>query len=371
MREGRQVFVAARNSRHRIAALSLYRALIRTSQKIAIPQELSKRARTHPVAHLFLTVLTKAQTTGSPEHSKILAILAERASKADQSRKLRSSRANPKPRNKSNVTLLRQVAGPGEPPAYVPNPRPEGEKKPGRPPVLAADCFEIPFLRFTKPQLPVLGEIMSRRRFLWKKRIAGMEVAEKNLPQALLEDEWDSLVEDQIARETNLQPRAPARRETHQWTVFVSRLWYELSLERLWDDWVARGHAFQQIVDHEHAERSGRGKDPLVDPTGVMKSEADVLAGQETRSERFAAMPALRSWHRAREELGAAAEPAQENKNDTFISPLWAETIELQEYRLVKWMDGGGSDRTSNKIVRDYSASRDKDTTRGQRRGPA
>lgn len=52
MREGRQVFVAAKNSRHRIAALSLYRALIRTSQKIAIPQELSKHARTHPVAHL-------------------------------------------------------------------------------------------------------------------------------------------------------------------------------------------------------------------------------------------------------------------------------------------------------------------------------
>ncbi|CAH0048386.1 unnamed protein product [Clonostachys solani] len=370
MREGRQVFVAAKNSRHRIAALSLYRALIRTSQKIAIPQELSKHARTHPVAHLFLTVLTKAQTTGSPEHSKVLGILAERASKADESRKLRSSRANPKTRNTTpHVPLLRRVAGPGEPPAYVPNPRPEGEKKPGRPPVFATDSFDIPFLRFTKPQPPVLGQIISRRRFLWRKRIDGMEVAEKKLPQALLEDEWDSLVEDQIARETKTQPRAPQRRETHQWTVFVSRLWYELALEKLWDDWVARGHAFHQIVEHEHAERSGRGKDSPVNPVSVMKSEADALAEQETRSERFAAMPALGAWHRAREKLGAAAEPAQGNENDTFISPVWAEMIELQEYRLIRWMDG--LDHTGNKTAREYSASRDRDTIRAHRRGPA
>ncbi|CAG9988528.1 unnamed protein product [Clonostachys byssicola] len=368
MREGRQVFVAAKNSRHRIAAISLYRALIRTSQKIAIPRELSKHARTHPVAHLFLTVLTKAQTTGSPEHSKVLAILAERASKADQSRKLRSSRANPKMRNpKSHVPLLRQVAGPGEPPAYVPNPRPEGEKKPGRPPVLAADCFEIPFLRFTKPQPPVLGQIINRRRFLWKRRIEGIDVSEKKIPQAVLEDEWESLVEDQIARETKKQPRTPGRRETFQWSVFVSKLWYELSLEKLYDDWVARGHALHQITERERAERAGRGKDSLANPVSVLNSEADALAAQETRSERFAAMPALGAWHRAREKLGAAAEPTQGNENDTFVSPVWAEAIELQEFRLIRWMDGDKSEHTGSKAVRGYSASRDKP----HRRGPA
>lgn len=266
---------------------------------------------------------------------------------------------------------MRQVAGPGEPPAYVPNPRPEGETKPGRPPVLAADCFEIPFVRFTKPQPPVLGQIINRRRFLWKRRIEGIEVSEKKIPQAVLEDEWDSLVEDQIARETKRQPHTPQRRETFQWSVFLGKLWYELSLEKLYDDWVARGHAFHQIVEREHAERAGRGKDTLVNPVSVMKSEADALAQQEIRSERFAAMPALGAWHRAREMLGAAAEPVQGNENDTFISPVWAEAIELQEYRLIRWMDGDKSDHTGSKAVREYSASRDRDTTRPHRRGSA
>ena len=47
----RSYFVPAQNSRHRIAALALYRALIRTARQITLPQD-AQRGPAHPVVHL-------------------------------------------------------------------------------------------------------------------------------------------------------------------------------------------------------------------------------------------------------------------------------------------------------------------------------
>lgn len=45
-------FVPARNSRHRVAALALYRALFRSARQIGLPEDVSSKGPRHPVAHL-------------------------------------------------------------------------------------------------------------------------------------------------------------------------------------------------------------------------------------------------------------------------------------------------------------------------------
>ena len=48
----RSFFVPAQNSRHRVAALALYRALVRISRQITLPQDAQHKRSVHPVAHL-------------------------------------------------------------------------------------------------------------------------------------------------------------------------------------------------------------------------------------------------------------------------------------------------------------------------------
>lgn len=45
-------FVPAQNSRHRTAALALYRALVREGKKVQLPPDVQQPSRNHPVAHL-------------------------------------------------------------------------------------------------------------------------------------------------------------------------------------------------------------------------------------------------------------------------------------------------------------------------------
>jgi hypothetical protein len=45
-------FVAAQNSRHRTAALALYRALQRTARKVPLPPEAKHHGRVHPISYL-------------------------------------------------------------------------------------------------------------------------------------------------------------------------------------------------------------------------------------------------------------------------------------------------------------------------------
>lgn len=48
----RTFFVPARNSRHRVAALALYRSLVRTARQIHLPEDVRNRKPGHPVAQL-------------------------------------------------------------------------------------------------------------------------------------------------------------------------------------------------------------------------------------------------------------------------------------------------------------------------------
>lgn len=48
----RSPFVPARNSRHRHAALALYRALVKTGKKVPLPKGLKEAGPVHPIVHL-------------------------------------------------------------------------------------------------------------------------------------------------------------------------------------------------------------------------------------------------------------------------------------------------------------------------------
>ena len=48
----RTFFVPARNSRHRIAALALYRSLVRTARQISLADDAKNNKPGHPVAQL-------------------------------------------------------------------------------------------------------------------------------------------------------------------------------------------------------------------------------------------------------------------------------------------------------------------------------
>lgn len=45
-------FIPARNSRHRVAALALYRALVRTARKVDLPQDARLNGDVHSVAKI-------------------------------------------------------------------------------------------------------------------------------------------------------------------------------------------------------------------------------------------------------------------------------------------------------------------------------
>lgn len=48
----RSLFIPSQSSRHRIAALALYRALLKTAQKVPLPESLARSGPVHPVVHL-------------------------------------------------------------------------------------------------------------------------------------------------------------------------------------------------------------------------------------------------------------------------------------------------------------------------------
>jgi hypothetical protein len=45
-------FVPARSSRHRLACLALYRALVREGQRVPLPDDVLASGTTHPIKHL-------------------------------------------------------------------------------------------------------------------------------------------------------------------------------------------------------------------------------------------------------------------------------------------------------------------------------
>ncbi|RSL62124.1 hypothetical protein CEP53_004848 [Fusarium sp. AF-6] len=345
----RQPFVPARNSRHRVAALALYRALIKTGKKIPLPKDLQHPGPTHPIAHIvrkrfvkhkpltslrlvynsmasgykFLTLLTRGQTTGNPEHAQITQYLRQRNEESALSR----SRAPPPSTRRHNPPLLTKISPPDAPPEYEPTVRPLpktaflGERKV---PSVANTSGGQVFLRIKKPQPRILSRAVSRRSDLFRKDLDALsDIVEENLGSADEEDRWESLMNKQLAAE-GFQDKVPrdGTLESYRWSEQLSKSWVESQLDRRWSDWVARGKAVSELVEQERAlaKKEARISRPLPDDPKATKAARETLD---------------KILEEARQKEAARQEEAQTKKSfeDPFMAPLWVERVRELEKR--------------------------------------
>ncbi|KAF4976912.1 hypothetical protein FZEAL_6488 [Fusarium zealandicum] len=302
----RQPFVPARNSRHRVASLALYRALIKLGKKVPLPKDLQHTGPRHPVAHLvrkrfaknkpltslrlvynamaagykFLTLLTKGQATNNPEHSQIVQYLRKRNEASAHSRSKKPTR----PTRKHNPPLLTKVSGPSEPIEYEPTVRPlprsafVGERKV---PVLGSTAEGQVFLRIKKPQPQVLSRAIGLKTKLFREDIwAVMDIEEYDLTIADQEDRWEQLVNKQLKAE-GLQDQV-ARDEylgSYRWSMNLAKKWYEIQLDKRWDDWVARGKALSRLTEQERELMKKEKQNPAeaMDETEAMAKKKETL----------------------------------------------------------------------------------------------
>ncbi|CAM1505728.1 Fc.00g113650.m01.CDS01 [Cosmosporella sp. VM-42] len=275
----RSVFVPSRNSRHRTAALALYRALIKTGRKIPLPHSLPHPRPINPVAQLikkrfakninytslrlvytsmaagykFLTLLTKGQTPNSPEHIEIVNHLRSRF----KAFALNNTKRPPLiPISEYAPPLLTKVSGPSDLPEYASTirPRPRTAFEGGRKvPHVVATAEGQPFLRDRKPQPRVLSRAIRRRDAVMVRKVSKIGNLEQQIiPAAEEEDNWDRLIRKQTKLE-GLEDQQHLERplENYTWNAQLSRIWGERQIEKTWKDWVARGKALQQIVNDE------------------------------------------------------------------------------------------------------------------------
>ncbi|KAF7560291.1 hypothetical protein G7046_g3839 [Stylonectria norvegica] len=343
----RTKFVPSHNSRHRVAAIALYRALLSTGRKIPVPEELH-RGPVHPVVHLmrkrftnnatytssrivyasmaagykFLTLFTKAQTPDSPEHREIISHLRTRFEESASSR----AKAPPQkiPPN-HGPPLLTKVSGPNEPPKYMSTIRPlpktalRGDRKV---PHVVTTADGQPFIRTRKPQPRVLSRAIGRKTMIYRKKIYRIvDLEDEIMPSAMLEDNWDSLMRTQMRAEglDNPEP-ADGDHATYCWSLQLGRLYLERGVESIWKDWVARGNALQQIVNQERAmadQENGSAATPIT-------ASAMSHRGRDSDTVRSAA---------AKEKMPWDAVPILPTVVDPFLSSEWAAAVRRVENR--------------------------------------
>ncbi|KAF7551028.1 hypothetical protein G7Z17_g5300 [Cylindrodendrum hubeiense] len=348
----RSMFIAAENSRHRVAMIALYRALIKSGNKIALPQNLQPSGPVHPIVHLirkrvrknktytslrliyaamaagykFLTMFTKAQNPKSSEYAMIVNHLRKRADEAALSRSKLPPRKQHKRWEKNNPPLLIKISDPTEPPEYISTVRPRpksdfnGERKV---PVFTATTEGLPFLRTRKPQPRILSKIIGKKQRVLRKRIYSIvDINEEHMPAAEQEDNWDRLVRKEL-RAAGLEEEGPPEGPfgTYQRSQVLSRLWYMAQLDTTWNDWIARGRALGQIAEQERtlAEEEKR----IADGTQEVAAAAQVV--EETTDPVTAKML----------ENKRDATPSPIPVADPFLAPRWQAIVERNENKLL------------------------------------
>ncbi|KAJ4318435.1 hypothetical protein N0V84_006858 [Fusarium piperis] len=351
----RQPFVPARNSRHRVAALALYRALIKTGKNVPLPKDLQHPGPTHPIAHIvrkrfakhkpltslrlvynsmaagykFLTLLTRGQTTDNPEHAQITQYLRQR----NEASALSRSRAPLPSTRRHNPPLLTKISPPDAPPEYEPTVRPlpkaafVGERKV---PSVANTSGGQVFLRIKKPQPRVLSRAVGRRSDLFRKDLwALLDIEEAN--SADEEDRWESLVNKQLAAE-GFQDKIShdGMLESYRWSEQLSKSWIESQLDRRWSDWVARGKAVSDLAEKERAlaKKEEQISRPSPDDAAAAKAARETLD---------------KILEEARQKEAARKEGSQTKSfEDPFMAPLWVERVRELEKRQMSWGQSTG-----------------------------
>lgn len=296
-------FVPARNSRHRRAALALCRALLRHGARIPLPKDTSPPAgQPNPVQALVIQQFRKNRPDTSPR--LVLAALSNgyrvcnllarhwtiQLTHGLQFLSLFSHARDPKSTSHAEITTyirqrLQENGGyitkelqPKPPPAPDPpkaqpllvetvrrnglssyargrSPTPFEQLKEGRRhiPKLFVTSYQNSFLRFTKPQPPILSHMIRCKSDRFQARITKLnELRSAGMDAARDEDKWEDLVERLMSEESKQEPseRNPNEKSFAQtMTESHQNLNTELRRDRL--NSIARTQALLRIVDEE------------------------------------------------------------------------------------------------------------------------
>lgn len=215
----------------------------------------------------FLTLLTRAHDTSTPQHSEIVAFLRERQSHfpppppAGSTEGEEGQKKNKEARRRAAaVPLLTLVSAPGEKPVYksTVRPRPLSELSGGvrKVPVLEQANSGISFLRIGKPESRFLGSFLHRKVDTRQRRITLIrEMQDEHVTQARDEDRWEA----ELVR----LARAEGRRlvggygteggmaDSYAHAVHVGIKYASEGLQREMDDMFARARAMLDIVEAE------------------------------------------------------------------------------------------------------------------------
>ncbi|UKZ83083.1 hypothetical protein TrVFT333_010885 [Trichoderma virens FT-333] len=333
----RSTFIAARNSRHRTAALALYRALLRTASRIPVAQDVAQKPITQIVrrrfeknagytsfrlvyaamaaGYKFLNLLTKAQTPNSSEHTQIMQHLQSVRDTAA------ASRAIPHPQQ------YKPVLPPSHSSSTPPNP------------TLPQNTLPTSFPgQRTCSQGPEKSPLMiGRKNRIFESRILNiLDVDERVVPEAALEDDWDRMMDELLAEERSKGEKA-ARHKS------LSRLWWELKIEKTWEDWIARGEALHHLVEQERTlaeqEQGGRSDAARRNNRLAAAPRRNALDYDDSPPNvGVSPVPSLPLLEAIRSSVPRDEELAEgEESQDPFLSPAWAALVKSQEGRMLKW----------------------------------
>ncbi|TWU75003.1 hypothetical protein ED733_006005 [Metarhizium rileyi] len=370
----RSRFIPARNSRHRIATLSLYRALLRSASKMdmphdahnAVPKDSAARAirkafvknRAYTSHRLFLALLSKAQKPGSPEHNQVMAHLRSRNDLA---------RPQPKPETPAQPreTFLKKEYDQDGRPVYKPNYVPHIFKT--RIPSVCATADGQPFLRLKKPQPEGLSRMLGQRGKVFVKKIRKVISLDEGMGwDATQEDYWDELVAKQMRAEKVgcESERAVQNRGTqdaitssYSWSVKLSRLWWEWKIERIWGDWNARGEALNQLVEEQRRGQMEREEGTTSEPREDSSNDGNASTHELEPPPNVgvftsAHLPLMTSVSPVFAKQIARYKDQPGEPVDPFIEPVWKALVQAQTGRLLKWNNGTATGREREPIAR-------------------
>lgn len=352
----RQPFIPAHNSRHRLAALALYRALLKSASRLSLPKDLQTQNLRSPIHHVirkrfvsdrsltslrlvyaslttgykFLALFLTAQNTESPEYSQIINRLRSRPAR----RTLPKTKTTPPPKPTQKPFLVN--ISDDDTPRYAPTYSLASRTRPLH---LCSTADGQPFIRLKKPQPYGLSKMVGRRGRLFQKKILRVvQIDEEIKPEAMLEDQWDNLVAAQMRTEgvamdkDDSPPGSRPLTNSFGWSVQLSRLWWEWQIEKTWQDWIARAEALHQFVEEQSPVRKGLTRD---------KTEKSRRNPTEERSQDHPNVgvhpsPPFPLLAAIRAQLGDAK--IASNETDPFTGPRWTALVRSERARLLRWL---------------------------------